>query len=171
MGSVGKQQLVRRYEVLDASCGAVEARSEPCHLVFAFYLDAGGKVASTKRFHPGLQPFEPAGQPAHERIGANRNGERDAAEEANEAEHGPVLPVRRPRDNPAVVGKANGPCRALAPMEPTAGFTTPARRRDGSARSRDWAPLAVEQPQIDAQPLIKTIDRLLLRGRIGADGG
>ena len=43
-------------------------------------VDARGEIAGAERLDAGLQPLEPARQPAHHRIGADRHRERDRAE-------------------------------------------------------------------------------------------
>ncbi len=157
---VGKQQLVRAHQVLDARGRAVEALREARHLVLALDLDARLEIAGTQLIDACLQSFQPAGEAAHQGIGAHRHGERDGAQEGDEPQNRVPRPPRRARHQPALVGQPDGPGRAPAPEGPSAGLAAWARQLtpDGG----DAAQTAVEQRQIDLEAAMDALERLLL---------
>ena len=74
------------------------------------------EIAGAERLDAGLQPLEPPRQAAHHRIGADRDRERDAAEEQHEADApdwraaiGARATIQRPS------GRRNAPGRAARP--------------------------------------------------------
>ena len=72
---------MRADQFLDARRRAVETLGQPRDLVAAFDFDAGGEIAGAERLDARLQPLEPPRQPAHDRIGAERDDERYQCQE------------------------------------------------------------------------------------------
>ena len=72
---------MRRYELLDARCGAVEARRQFGHLVGTLDAYAGRQVAGAERFHALLEPLEALGQRANDRKCAHADRQDDQRED------------------------------------------------------------------------------------------
>ena len=102
---------MRGDEVLDAAGRVVEAPGEPPHLVVPLHLHAGRQVSGAERFDSRLKAFQPSGQTAHHRIGANSDGERDQREHEEQAHAWMPVVVPDARDQHAAVGQTEGPAR------------------------------------------------------------
>ena len=108
-----EQQPVGIDQLLDARGGAVEGVRQPRDLVTAFDLDAGREIAGAERLDAGLQALEPARQPAHHRIGADRDRERNAAQQQQQPDERRAVARRRPHHEPAAVRQLHAPGRPL----------------------------------------------------------
>ena len=125
---------MRAAERLKASASARD-------LVAAFDLDAGGEIAGAERLDAGLQALQPARQPAHHRIGADRDRERDAAQQEQKPDERRAVARRRAHHEPAAVRQVHGPGRPLRSVDPSAGIAAAAAaaalRWTRSARAPD----------------------------------
>ena len=76
----GKDMPLRVHEPLDAIRRPVEALREPGDLVPSFHFDPRGERAGPELVHPGLQPLDPAREPARERPHPDRDRDREQGE-------------------------------------------------------------------------------------------
>ena len=84
----------------------------------------------------------------------------DAAEKSKDTLHGRPAPPRGARDDPSVVGQADGPGRPAAPIQPAAHLAPWRRHRaPGSGHSPK---VRVEQGQVQLQALVQALHGLLL---------
>ena len=159
---VGEQHLVGVDQALDAGGGLIEALRQLRHLVAALDLDPGAQIAGAERLDAALQSLEPAGEPAHQRPGAERDRKRDHAEKRRED---------APRSDAARTAARATSQRPSGSAIETAGPAAvrsqpPARLRLGGGSGRPaaasgsslWPNSARSAPQPPRQPL----DRLLL---------
>ena len=137
MRGVGEQHAMRVDQVLDAAGGGVETRREAGDLVAAFDLHARRQRSGAERFDAGLQALQPARQPAHDRIGAERDHQRDRAEEENQ-------PDQRIAERAA----ARAPRSSVRPE--AAGSSADRRDRAASRRARTAAAAAGQTPRSGA---------------------
>ena len=136
VAAVGEQQAVGGDQLLDALGRAVEARGQCRHLVAALDLHARAEIAAAQLLDAGLQPLEPPAEPAHHRIGADRDGERQQHQERRDPEDRARPLAHLARDQPAAVGQLQGEVRA-ARAAPPAGARA-ARHRSAAAAGRPW---------------------------------
>ena len=123
---------MRVHQLLDARGRAVEGIGHPRDLVTALDLDARRQIAGAERLDAGLQALEPARQPAHHRIGADRDRERNAAQHEQKPDERRAVARRRAHDEPAAVRQMHGPGRPLRSVNPSAGVAQrPRQRRSG----------------------------------------
>ena len=101
--AVGEQHLVRLDQLLDTGGGRVEALGQRRHLVLAFDLHAGGEIAAAKLLDPGLEPLEPAREPARDRPGADRNRKPERVRRVISQAPGRHGPRGEPDDQPPPV--------------------------------------------------------------------
>src|SRR5439155_23416829 len=106
------ERLVRADQIFDAPGVTVEALGEPRHLVSAFDLYARGKLAGAQRFDARLQALQARGQPAHDRVGADSDREREQREREEKPVRHMRVTARRARLDPPAVGQAYRPSGA-----------------------------------------------------------
>ena len=75
MAGIGQQRLVAAHQGLDALGRQVEGGGHGGHLVLAGVVHPLGQITGTEGLHALLQRLEPAGEPAHHRIGPRRHGD------------------------------------------------------------------------------------------------
>ncbi len=97
MRGIGKQRLLRCDQRLDALRGTVETSCQMRDFILSFDRDTGRQLAGAECIDARLQPFQAARKTAHDRIGADADGNRDHTECSEKSEW---QLTRRPRPHP-----------------------------------------------------------------------
>ena len=169
VAAVGEQQPVGGDQLLDALGGAVEARGQRGHLVAALDLDAGAEVAAAELLDAFLQPLEPPAEPAHDGIGADRDGEREQGEAAHDPQDRARPLAHLAGHQPAAVGKLQGEGRAARAAPPAVARAPRIEARRRPAGHGDLGAVAAVEGEVEAQLAMQRIERLLVLGlrRVG----
>src|SRR5207244_2748246 len=91
------------------------------------------EVPGAERFDACLQTLQPRGQPAHNRIGTNADGECEQRDHEKQRETGMPVAARHTRDQPPAVGEMERTRRRTPAAQPAAAV---------AARGRRWQWLA-----------------------------